>query len=259
MPGTRQSRRSLWTDTGLNSMSKLKVSGFIELSTLDYPGHVSSLIYLTGCNFRCPFCQNPEIVLEKSYAWMTVNDILNKLSSAIDFIDAIVITGGEPLLQDITAIKQLIKAFKDRNLKILIETNGSFPDKLEQVLPLIDEAAIDLKGPKHKYPTITGIKRNFYDHVLQSIQKCRKHGVPVEARITIVPGLNDAEEDILAIKEDINLADKISIQQFRNIKTLDPTYMEKPIPTKDQLIKIAKLLKKNKPITIKTMEEIIKL
>jgi pyruvate formate lyase activating enzyme len=133
----------------------MNIAGLQKVSTVDYPGKISCVIFLHGCNFRCGFCYNTDLVTKKYQNNFTEKQILDFLESRKDKLDAVVISGGEPL---ISLDKNFVKKIRELDYKIKLDTNGSFPEKLKELIDeeLIDYIAMDIKGDKQKYSKIAG-------------------------------------------------------------------------------------------------------
>lgn len=175
----------------------------------------------------------------------------------MDFIDSIVITGGEPLIQH-EDIKCILKYSKKRGLKTKLDTNGCFPDELKDIISLLDYVALDVKAPFNKYEEIIGSP--IEDKVKKSMEVCINNGVYLECRTTYVPYLMNTE-DIVEIAKNID-SNIYTIQQFRDKTVLDEKLYGTPIPKREDLKKIAEIVKPFlKHVKIKTAEfgdEIIK-
>ncbi len=127
-------------------------------SLIDYPGRICSVIFTAGCNLACPFCHNPELVnvdLLDSEFNLSHDTIINELIERTGFIDAVVLTGGEPLLYD-SNIDLLRRIKEETTLAVKLDTNGTFPDKLKRALPFTDFVAMDLKASPENYIFATG-------------------------------------------------------------------------------------------------------
>jgi len=205
----------------------LKIKGYQGTSLIDYPDKISSIIFTGGCNFRCPFCHNPQLVLDiEQLEDISLQNILNKLEKRKKFIDAVAITGGEPLLYP--DILLLIKEIKKFDFLVKIDTNGSFPETLKILLDSnsIDFVAMDVKSSLANYNKATGVDVNT-DNIKKSINLLLNFTGSYEFRITIVPGIV-SKEDIIEIRELIKGAKNLVLQQFRNSTTLDPVYGKIP-------------------------------
>ncbi len=236
---------------------KLKVGGILEMSTLDYPGKVSSVIFLHGCNFRCPFCFNGGLVLGSDYKEMSAADIARKISGFRDFIDAVVITGGEPALQDIEGLCRLLKGI---SLLVKIDTNGTNPALVKKLVSqkLADFVAIDVKAPFSRYSDVVGVKlseettvkiKETYEFLISS-------GVDYECRCPVVPGVNLEMMETLA--QDVKDAKVFALEQFWSEKgTLGNVVGS---ISREQLLEISNAFKNNivKIRTRESGEEIIR-
>jgi pyruvate formate lyase activating enzyme len=223
--------------------------GNIVVSSLEYPGHISLVIFTAGCVLRCPYCHNPEIVEGGKY--LENNEILKIIRNSMDFIDSVVITGGEPLIQH-KDIKDILNYCKKYKLKTKIDTNGCFPERLEELVKLIDYVALDVKAPFDKYEEVIG--SDVGENVKKSMKIClNAKDTYLECRTTFVPSLL-SHKDILKIAKNVN-CDVYSIQQFRNRIVLDERLSEVQNPSNDELKKIAKVIKPfMRKVKIKTAE-----
>lgn len=127
--------------------------GFLKHSLVDYPGEVCSVVFLPGCNFRCPYCHNKDLPQAVNSNGWTLQQILQYLQEARSLITAVCITGGEPTLMPET-LKFLISSFKDLGLKVKLDSNGSHPDLLEALSANVDYIAMDLKTSLQRYSDI---------------------------------------------------------------------------------------------------------
>lgn len=170
------------------------IKGLQKLTLLDYPGHLACTIFTGGCNFRCPFCHNATLVLGKSEEEYSADEIFEFLKKRQGTLEGVAITGGEPLLQG--DIADFIKKIKDMGFKVKLDTNGSFPEKLKELvsLGLLDYVAIDIKNSLNKYSETVG--RLGYDtaRVCESIEFLMKSNVDYEFRTTVVSELHSSED-----------------------------------------------------------------
>ncbi len=206
----------------------MKICGFQRVSLIDYPGKICSVVFISGCNMRCPFCHNPELVFEE-YGKLKVyeeSEILQKLEKSRGFVEAVEITGGEPTLWP--RLAPFIKSCKEMGFLVKLDTNGSNPLTLGGLLLAhqLDYVAMDLKAPleQEKYGNAsgTGLNRSrLLDNVKTSIRILMDSGIDYEFRTTVVPGLVEPE-DVLRIANAIKDSKAYYLQQFRTQKTLDP-------------------------------------
>lgn len=210
--------------------------GGMLISSLEYPGKISLVIFTGGCTLRCPYCHNPELI--NGGREVNLEEIKQEIHDSINFIDSLVITGGEPLIQ-FQELKELLIYLKDTDLKVKLDTNGGYPEKLEKLVEYLDYVALDVKAPSSKYEEITGAP------IASKVKKSMKivlnsPNTFLECRTTYVPGLLD-EQDILEIAKDIN-CDLYTIQQFRNRAVLDEKLKTTPNPSRNELLEIAKVI-----------------
>jgi pyruvate formate lyase activating enzyme len=191
----------------------MKIGGFQKTSLLDYPGEVSCIIWTVGCNFSCPFCYNVDVV-NKTAEPISEKEVLSFLEKRKNMLDAIVISGGEPLLQK--DIVSFCKKVKKLGYLIKIDTNGTFPEKLKELLDekLVDYIAMDVKAPKDKYFKLAGTKVDI-KKIQKSIDIIKSSGVDYEFKTTFVPGLL-SKKDIKEIGRWLEGSEKYFLQQFKN-------------------------------------------
>jgi pyruvate formate lyase activating enzyme len=134
----------------------MKIVGIVKSSLIDYPKKASTVIFLGGCNFRCGFCHNPEIVYNKAESIIEIDELFDFLEKRKRFIDAVCISGGEPTIHP--SLTELIKKIKDKGFAVKLDTNGTNPKMLKKLLEgnLVDYVAMDIKGPFEKYKAIVG-------------------------------------------------------------------------------------------------------
>lgn len=187
----------------------MEIAGLQKCSLIDYPGEVSAVVFTRGCNFRCVYCYNSELVLPDKYAPLIPEDeIFSFLQRRRGKLDAVVITGGEPCMQE--DLKDFIRKVKGMGFKVKLDTNGSFPDVLEKLLPLLDYIAVDVKAPAAKYPEIAGADAG---GVLESLRLVRGSGKDYEFRTTVFRGCF-SKEDLREIGKMAEGAKKHYIQNF---------------------------------------------
>ena len=199
----------------------MKIAGFIKTTLLDWEGKVACTIYLAGCDFRCPYCHNRDLVLHPGDV-EAVDEayVLEYIDENADFLDGVVISGGEPLLND--DIAELIKKLKALGMKIKVDTNGNHPDKLEDLIGagLIDFVAMDIKcSLNERYDIATDTKTDV-ERIKKSIRIVMDSGVDYEFRTTLAP-IFVKESDIDSICKTIEGAKRYRLHQFRPKNTLD--------------------------------------
>ncbi len=191
-------------------MGDIKIGGLHKLSLIDYPGKLSAVIFLEGCNFKCPFCHNPDLVLCKN-TLIDKNEVLAFLKKRIGMLDGVVITGGEPTTQ--SDLVDFIKEIKVLGFSVKLDTNGSNPEVIKDLLncKLLDYIAMDIKAPFEQYDVGFNIDIN---QIKESIKIIKESGLDYEFRTTIEPRLN--KEDILKIAKQLGGAKRFVIQEFQS-------------------------------------------
>ncbi|MFH0926787.1 MAG: anaerobic ribonucleoside-triphosphate reductase activating protein [bacterium] len=219
----------------------LTVKGFLETSFLDWPGKVSSVIFLPGCNFRCPYCHNHQLVCcSETLKTISLSYIKKHLLDFKDWIDGIVISGGEPCIHQ-AHLKKLLEFFKKHDLLIKLDTNGSFPDVLQEVIDdkLIDAVSMDIKAPLDdiRYSRCTGVVINI-NKIKSSIEIIKKSLLPYEFRITFCPSLL-SKDDLLELAHQLKGIKKFTLQNFNPADPLD-SVLKEVIPLSDKELKFLK-------------------
>ena len=208
---------------------EIKIKGFIPLSMLDWPGKMCSVIFLGGCNFRCPVCHNHKLVTRPdTLPDFLMDDVVRYLSSRVDWIDGVTVTGGEPTVNP--CLQDLLELLAGLGFKVKLDTNGSNPDMLQKLITerLIAAVAMDIKSPltQESYCRMAGVPINI-DTLERSITIIRESGIERIFRTTVVPGLV-AEEELKKIKSAIGPDSPYILQPFRSGDTLNPSFNETP-------------------------------
>lgn len=204
----------------------VEIKGLEKLAPKDYPGFISSTVFLGGCNFRCPYCNNADLVLRPE----TIPDyphaeFIKFLDARKDWLEAVCLSGGEPLLHE--NLEDLISLIKKRGFLVKIDTNGSFPERLEELKKknLVDYIAMDIKAPIERYQEVAGTEV-VVENIEKSIEIIKDSKLEYMFRTTVVPGLI-GPKDIEKIGQLLKGAKLFQIQQFSPISTLDKTYLQK--------------------------------
>ena len=218
------------------------VGGLAKSSLIDYPGKISAIIFTQGCNFRCSYCHNPELLSKKEAAFEQ-EEILNFLKTRVGKLDAVVITGGEPTLQ--SGLKQFILGVKQLGFLTKLDTNGTNPEILNELINenLLDYIAMDIKAPLRKYHLITQTIQNT-DKIQSSIDIIKNSTVDYEFRTTIVKS-QLSFEDFQEIGALLDGAKKYYLQKFVPTKLLDMNLKNETTYTDEEFEQITNLLKKN--------------
>lgn len=170
------------------------IQGFNKTSLLDYPGHLAAVIFTTGCNYRCPFCHNTDLVLSDiTDGEYDEEYILSVLKKRRNILEGVCITGGEPTLQP--DLISFIGKVRGLGLKVKLDSNGYRPDILEKIVAekLVDYIAMDIKNSPAKYALTCGITNFHMENILRSIEILKNGDVDYEFRTTIVKELHNKE------------------------------------------------------------------
>ena len=214
---------------------------------IEYPGKISAIAFTQGCNFRCPYCHNPELVDPDLYGeCLPEEGVFSFLEKRKGKLDALTITGGEPTIQH--DLIDFIKRVRKIGYLIKLDTNGSCPDVLEQLISgrLVDYIAMDMKGPLHKYKTVTRSKID-EDKIRQSIEIIMKSGMPYEFRTTVPKKLLH-EDDLLEMGKLLRNASCYILQQFIPTRTLDKQFLKYEAYSQEEMECFRDKLKKDVPV-----------
>lgn len=222
------------------------IKGLQKTSLVDYPGKVCATIFLAKCNFRCGFCYNKNLILEyEKLPDISEEEVLGFLEKRKKWLDGVCISGGEPCIHGKKLIDFIAK-IKKIGLLVKLDTNGSYPDLIEELLKnnLIDYIAMDIKGPLEKYNKICNVKVNI-NNIKKSIKIIKDSKINYEFRTSVIPNLIK-KEDIIKIAKLLKGSKNYYMQQFRpeKNKMLDKGF-EKMIPySGESLEEIKKTVKK---------------
>jgi len=229
----------------------LRIGGIVDMSTVDWYGNVSLVIFFAGCNFRCPYCQNSSLIPMDTGEVVDLDFIRNRINlnmSPVPQLDSIVFTGGEPTLQPV-GLYSVARLVQSMGYKIMLDTNGSHPEVIEDLLKegSIDRVALDVKAPlnSHDYCTASGLKNseNVVKYVNNTIDLCNEYNVEIEARTTVAPGISDSDEFIKKLAADIK--GRVTchyLQQYDNTgEILDAQLKLKNSPTRERMLELGKI------------------
>lgn len=185
---------------------KAHVPDMLSLSLVDYIGEPACLLFFSGCNLRCPYCQNWKLREAREEDLVSLEEVLSAIQGNF-LVTACKVTGGEPLLQ-VDALIELGKRIKTRGLKFGVDTNGTLPEGLGRLLPYLDLVSIDVKAPLNSvdYAEVTGTTPSEAYHIVESVRRSLSmlfdaRGVYVDARTVIIPGLNDSIDKLNSVAE----------------------------------------------------------
>ncbi len=220
----------------------MRIGGFLKFTLIDYPGKIGAVIFTQGCNFRCGYCHNPELVDPKKFVDpLDQKEIFNFLKKRKNQLEAITITGGEPCLhQDLPEFCNQIKKLEH---SIKLDTNGSHPKMVKKLLSkkLIDYIAMDIKAPIEKYSKITLCKISSQD-IRNTIKQIMNSKIDYEFRTTFAKELLKIN-DFKKIGQEIKGAEKYVLQKFQPSKSLRPEFQKLKNYSDQEIQKIVNLLK----------------
>lgn len=239
-PHTKITSESISTSFGVG----MNIRGFIETSLLDWDGKVSSVVFLPHCNFKCPYCDNGILIESpEKLEEIKIERVLEFGVGRREFIDGFVITGGEPTLHP--WLPELIKRIKELGFLVKLDTNGSNPETISELLThkLIDYIAMDLKAPLNdKYHAAAGVKVDL-EKIIDAIKLIMNSGIDYEFRTTVVPAFLD-EDDIEEMAKAIAGAKKYALQQFVPDHTLDERLRIIAPYSKEKMLQFAETAKR---------------
>lgn len=196
----------------------MRFAGFQKTSLIDYPDRVASVLFTAGCNLRCPYCHNGELVESYTGPFQEGEDIIEVLIERKRHVDSIVISGGEPTMDP--GLPKFLGRLKGLGFDVKLDTNGLKPDALRECLPYLSFIAMDIKTSLENYKSIgTGDTAP----ILESIRVIMDSGLDYEFRCTAVPGFVETET-VHKMGEMVRGAKRFVFQQYKPEKTLDPKY-----------------------------------
>lgn len=199
----------------------MKIAGIQKVTLLDFPGHIACTIFTRACNFRCPFCHNMELVTNVNNSNdIDENEIIEFLKTRVGKLQGVCITGGEPLISD--DIIYFMRKIKEIGFKIKIDTNGTFPQRINTALKekIIDMIAMDIKSSEENYNFVAGANVDI-EKIKESIKIIKNSDIDYEFRTTCVKGLHE-KKDFEGIGKLIEGANKYYLQNFRQVENITP-------------------------------------
>lgn len=208
--------------------------GLEKNSLIEWPGNIVAVAYTAGCNFRCPFCQNKDLVLHpQTLSSFSEDKVLNHLEEKEKWLDGAIVTGGEPMLH--SGLPEFARKVKERGFGFGVETNGTKPEMLKGLIENgnVDYVSMDIKAPLkwERYKVAIGVSdKDLFEKIKKSINILRDSDVEHEYRTTVVPAFL-GESDIFKIANEIKDEENYYLQQFSPQNTLDESYEEvEPYP-----------------------------
>lgn len=234
----------------------MRIGGLEKLTLIDYPGHLAAIIFTQGCNFRCHFCYNPQLVWpkresdeekkDKGYLGWSQGDLFLFLEERKGRLDGVVITGGEPTLH--LDLPEFIRKIKSMGYDVKLDSNGTNPEMLEYLIKegLVDYIAMDIKAPLEKYEQVVGAKLDL-PRLEKSVKMIMESGLPYEFRSTLVPQLLN-QEDIEAMGQLIAGARAWYLQAFKSdTELVDDSFRNKQAFSSAQMEELAAIGRKYVP------------
>lgn len=212
------------------STTDLLVGGFTRLSTCDWPGELAATVFCQGCLWDCPYCHNPELRSGKTEYPVSWSSVLEFLQRRKGLLDAVVFSGGEPLLQP--AILNAVVEVRSLGFRIGLHTTGMFQERFAALLPHLDWVGFDIKAPRSCYVRISGVECSG-ERAFASLYALVSSRIPYEARTTLHSALISAEEMLLL--EDELLREGVThfvVQHFRAQGTRTERLPAKNMPLK---------------------------
>ena len=204
------------------------IKGFQKVSLIDYPGKIAAVVFTSGCNFRCPYCHNRDLVIARSEdGCFETFEVLKDLEERKNLIEGVVLTGGEPTLQK--DLPEFARKIKNLDLLVKLDTNGSSFSVLQSMVKngLVDFVALDVKAPlDERYARAVGLGNFDFSLILSSMKELMNSRIDYELRTTVVPGLH-SEKDLLDLGKQLSkIAPKARwfLQNFRPKNCLDPEF-----------------------------------
>ncbi|MEN3016274.1 MAG: radical SAM protein [Candidatus Methanosuratincola petrocarbonis] len=191
-------------DCGGGCEAEVYAPEVMHLSLCDYPGEPAMVIFFSGCNYRCGYCQNWKI-REQDRSHLTRLDRIERFLEGGRLVNACKVTGGEPLLQ-LGALVRIANKAKSLGYKFGIDTNGTLPERLREILPMLDLVSIDVKTALNalEYRKVTGVDNPMVDRVVESIRIALASSAFVDLRMVVIPGVNDSLEVVRSIGQDLD-------------------------------------------------------
>ena len=207
----------------------MKIQGLQKMTLLDYPGRVACTVFLGGCDFRCPFCHNFELVEGPLPVALEEDEFFAFLGKRQGLLDGVAITGGEPCLR--SDLPEFIARIREEGFDVKLDTNGSHPEMLGRLLEgdLVNYVAMDIKNSPGKYAQTIGLGEFDLGPVRESAELLMRGGVPYEFRTTVVRELHE-EQDFEEIGAWINGAERYFLQSFMQKDTVPDPSLSAPDP-----------------------------
>lgn len=221
----------------------IPIGGIQKLSLVDYPGHVAAALFLSGCNMRCGYCHNPELVLPERLApSIPVDEAMKFLQSRIGRLDGVVVSGGEPTIH--ADLPQLCRQIKSLGFDVKLDTNGTHPGMVKEMIQegLVDFIAMDVKGPLDKYVEIAARPIDL-DAITENIKLMIHSGISHEFRTTVVREQLSVD-DFEKVGKLVKGAKRFALQHFQPGITVSPQFANYHTFTEDEFKQAKKIMER---------------
>ncbi|MCM8769324.1 MAG: anaerobic ribonucleoside-triphosphate reductase activating protein [Candidatus Omnitrophica bacterium] len=218
----------------------MKIGGFQRTSLIEYPGKISVVVFTQGCNFRCHYCHNPELVLPELFGPLIPSEEIFDFLKKRPLLEAVTITGGEPCLQE--DLMDFLRQLRSYPVAIKLNTNGSLPEVLKLIInqSLVDYLSLDIKAALSRYEKVVGVPVKI-ENLRRSVELVKSSGLEYDFRTTVVPDLL-RETDIHTIGQLIQGARRHIFQRFVPSKTVNPEFLQTSSPSREQLEKLRQIM-----------------
>jgi pyruvate formate lyase activating enzyme len=210
---------------------QLRIGGLTPLTSVDYPGELAAVVYCRGCPWRCPYCHNADLQAPDGPSEPAWPRVLAFLERRRGLLDAVVFSGGEPTAQ--RALPAAMAEVRELGFKVGLHTGGPYPERLTQLLPLVDWVGLDIKALPEDYPRVTGVPGSGA-RAWQSLRLLLDSGVDLEVRTTPMPGMDDPEY-LASLSERLVEAGAVrwALQQCRDVGQGDSTLRPRRLAVSD--------------------------
>ncbi len=214
----------------------MRFAGFQKTSLIDYPDRVASVLFTAGCNLRCPYCHNGELLEGYTGPFHEEEEIMEVLLGRKRYVDSVVVTGGEPTMDP--GLPAFLERLRGYEFKVKLDTNGLKPGALRECLPYLSYVAMDVKTSPENY-ALLGSEDTA--QIMESIRLIMGSGLDYEFRCTAVPGFVETEI-VQKMGDMVRGAKRFVFQQYKPEKTLDPTYNDVSPHTEERIREFALIM-----------------
>ena len=191
----------------------MKVAGLVPFTTIDFPDRLAGVVFFQGCPLKCPYCHNPNLQDFSKEGEISWTEVIKFFSDRKKRLDGVVLSGGEPLMQpDILKVAQEIKSL---GFQVAVHTSGVYPEKMRELLPVIDWVGLDIKAPYVKYHLLSG-RENISSRVFETLKILSDSDIDFEVRTTLDP-IHLSIEDVYQLANDLKeyRIPQFALQKYR--------------------------------------------